>query len=1593
MTKVKVHGAVVTHRDLDRAESICVCPAAAEWRILMAADSENIRIGRDRLRQVFGYLKALNEHRNPAKRQIKEQPWSQWFDDIPDHPSISVGTTKQQDDEKENDTELSDTDSYVLKVRRPRLSDAPKPPAELRMWLHPGWEDPENQAAQPLESKIVFEEDSEVEHSVEQFDDDVARVDAFEKWNEERERWRLSEIPARQAMKVFERLYELHGRLEREAERLDLVLGDGILSWKQEEGSVFHPVLIQRVQLSFDPRVPEFTVADTDYGIELYTSLFQSIAEVDPVSLAACRDELEAGDYHPLADESSAFLKRFAVTLGSQGEFTDFGRPGAERSSPLIGRAPVLFLRSRTLGFSRAIESVIERVESQIDFCGGLLNVVGVDTAPSADDQLDGEGQEASPARSELPDSDVLFGKAANLEQIRIAQRLEKHGSVLVQGPPGTGKSHTIANLIGHLLAQQKSVLVTSHTTKALRVLRDHVVEELRPLCVSVLESDLDSRKQLEDSVQSISTRLSDSDADALETEGNQLAQARQRLIDRLESLQSELLSARTSEYRDVVVAGTSLSPSQAARKLAEGADNHDWIPGPVALGEPLPLSPSEVIELYATNGETRPDDDTRVSTPLPEPDDLFSPEEFEEKVRSSGDLAERSGDHNVENWKGAKFTMQHLRDLPTLAGKIQQAVAETRELAAWQLAALDAGRSGGADREPWEHLLGKIQETVKCVADARLSKLKHAPDILANDSLGEQLKISEAVCRYLQSNRKLSWFTLIRRPSWRNTVKSWQVRGKAPETAEHFAAINHELRARIATDDLALLWDGLMACHGVTSAGELGESLEEFAGQYSGTIHQALDWWKDRLMPLIEELQQLGFNWDRFLQSQPPSLDSHGATTRVINAMDEQLLIDLEATTNHLRSLYLKSRLQKTAEKLKQFDRPEVGRLREALSGNDVEPYRDAHSALVAAIRRHEYTVRRHDLLGRLERQSDSSQPIAEAWASHIRSRLGDHGRDEVPGDPLAAWEWAQINEELDRRNRLDIEAISEQIEQVRDRLSKVTIELIDRRAWAGQVRRTSLPQKQALMGWLDTVRRIGRGYGKRVPRLRAEAQKKMVDCRDAVPVWIMPLTRLVENFDFQEASFDVVIIDEASQCDVMALLALALAKQVVVVGDHEQVSPSAVGQKVDQVEHLIQLHLDGIPNSHLYDGKMSVYDLARQSFGGNICLLEHFRCVPDIIQFSNHLSYEGNIKPLRDAAGSKLARHVVPYRVEASESNGRINRAEALAIASLIAAATECPAYKGLTFGVISLVGDDQALEIERLLRTHLSPEQFETRRIVCGNSAQFQGDERDVMFLSVVNTPQGEPLPIRQQPAFQQRFNVAASRAKNQMWVVYSLSPGADLKPGDLRRRLIEHALDPKALTRELDRAERRAESEFERRVIRRLVDAGYKVTPQWQVGRYRIDIVVEGPKKKLAVECDGDRFHPIEKLPDDMARQAILERLGWTFHRIRGSEFYRDPDTVIQRLFAKLDSMDIGPANDSTAADAAPPTHDEPTEFVVRRAAEIRMEWEVDTNENLPTGQADQDSNGRGGNRSMTELLSNGGPPDASTTRDRKDDQVQ
>jgi very-short-patch-repair endonuclease len=162
------------------------------------------------------------------------------------------------------------------------------------------------------------------------------------------------------------------------------------------------------------------------------------------------------------------------------------------------------------------------------------------------------------------------------------------------------------------------------------------------------------------------------------------------------------------------------------------------------------------------------------------------------------------------------------------------------------------------------------------------------------------------------------------------------------------------------------------------------------------------------------------------------------------------------------------------------------------------------------------------------------------------------------------------------------------------------------------------------------------------------------------------------------------------------------------------------------------------------------------------------------------------------------------------------------------------------------------------------------------------------------------------------YEQRFNVAASRARDRMYLFRSVEL-SKLSKSDLKARLIEHFRAPfheekpaVSSLRDL------CQSEFERELYDALTESGYRVTPHVKVGGYTIDLVVEGDMdRRLAIECDGDQWTGQESWVHDMARQRILERAGWTFWRCFAATFVRQPKLVLQELLGTLTRMGIEP----------------------------------------------------------------------------------
>ncbi|QSO48881.1 AAA domain-containing protein [Alicyclobacillus mengziensis] len=1558
---------------------------------------------RAKLTQVYQYLQALDQMRNPVKTRIEQQLWSLWLKEMPNHDCIQVERRERPEngfdvpgvdvpgvdvpdvdtlnvdtlnvdtvepDDTDADFEateiLDDDPSYFLKVRRPALTECPNPPLRIMDWLKDGW----HQVSARVEvTESIEDVDENGQKVVVHFKDDPLRVEAYKRWSNEREEWLVLERPVRQVMSIFEALYALHNQMERESEQVDLILGEGILSFPQNSGDpIYHPVLLQQVELHFDASIPEFTLTESDRAPELYTALLRTLPDLQASAVSELLADLNDKAYHPLGGvETSGFLKRIVTQISPFGAFFEAPLSAPNNTkNPKIVRDPLLFLRKRTLGYAVALERILEDLKQDGELPDSVLNLVGVETPRET---VKGTGDEATTIDVNGDDERVLLSKEANAEQLQIALRLESNGAVLVQGPPGTGKTHTIANLLGHLLAQGKSVLVTSHTAKALRVLREKVVKPLQPLCVSVLENDSESRKQMEDSVDAIAERLSTLDAMTLNTQAAVLTKQRSELRSSLRELKSQLLLARQDEYRPVVVAGESFEPAQAARKVSAENEEHAWIPGPVERGAPLPLTVSELTELYATNEQLKPAAEQELNQKLPAPESLLSPPLFEQLARTR----ERLKSFDLSQGAGLWSETPPEQTVDTLEGLIKQATTVAKALegnAPWQMSALMAGKEGGVLRFAWDEFVTEIESVYDQSVLAQPHFLKHGIEVSREMDLQASAQTANEIVAHLRSGGKLNGLKLFTKREWKHFIEKTKVDGQPPVTLEHFEALQAWMELRIARDRLKARWQRQMTDLGGPDVASLTDRPEEVARQFIHLMTQKLDWHEKQWIPFENALKEQCLDVDSLMDEVDEVLAPNAELVRLSKLLTEALLPALQRQADRLAWAETDAKLQNLERTLTEAMHLAPGSnvvtdIHRAVADVDTKSYHQAYTELVQVHAMTALYERRSELLQKLT-------PAAPAFAGAIRNRSGIHGQGTLPGDPHQAWLWRQLSAELDNRARTSMDELQAKIADRSRKLREVTASLVEKKAWSAQVERTTLAQRQALMGWKTLIKKAGKGTGIRAPRLLAEARKLMPTCQTAVPVWIMPLSRVIENFVPGQNHFDVVIIDEASQADVMALTGLYFGNQVLVVGDDEQVSPDAVGQKVEEVQRLIDTYLTEIPNASIYDGKSSIYDLAKTSFP-EVQLREHFRSVAPIIQFSNHLSYGGDIKPLRDDSQVILRPPTVPYRVQGATSTNKVNQQEALAIASLLTAATEHEAYRDATFGVISLLGDEQAMLIDSLLRRYLSATLYQKRLIRCGNSAQFQGDERDVMFLSVVHAPSGDgPLRMLSDPdnRTRKRYNVAASRARDQLWVVHSVDPHLDLKEGDLRRRLILHAMDPYQYTRQLEQLVERTESEFERLVLSRLVNAGYRVKPQWSVGAYRIDMVVEGGGKRLAVECDGDRWHPPEKLADDMARQAILERLGWRFVRIRGSQFFRNPDLAMRPVYERLEALGIPPEGIPPAGMAKDgQRHDqrhnvqelrdtendiqhgpqdtrsgmEIKDWVIRRAAELRREW--------------------------------------------------
>lgn len=210
-----------------------------------------MELATDRANRLFRFLKELHEVENTPPISLDRYSWSLTLDTLPKHPDVDfVGYSSEALD-------------YILRLALPKYVPPPKLPSLLNGWIEGSVDDASNQ---PVRVESLRSSDGEGEPRTIFFADDPRREKEWQGWLQEWQTWASAELANIPARKVFEYFYALKGQLDREGDRLELVLGDGILSWSHLGKSVYHPILLQRVQLEFDPNniKPEFRIVEAD---------------------------------------------------------------------------------------------------------------------------------------------------------------------------------------------------------------------------------------------------------------------------------------------------------------------------------------------------------------------------------------------------------------------------------------------------------------------------------------------------------------------------------------------------------------------------------------------------------------------------------------------------------------------------------------------------------------------------------------------------------------------------------------------------------------------------------------------------------------------------------------------------------------------------------------------------------------------------------------------------------------------------------------------------------------------------------------------------------------------------------------------------------------------------------------------------------------------------------------------------------------------------------------------------------------------------------------------------------------------------------
>ena len=1457
-----------------------------------------------------------------------------WLDQIPHEPECSLGAWAAP----EEDGEETRIENW-LTVERPERPDPPLVEERLGPWVNASQWHNSALGAPELLSKILnpsWNEDEPVTRPKFLELEDYPRLRSewdkyvIAEWNP----WAEIDRRKAQVQECYDELFAMHRTQMAMGEQYEFLLAVGCLHWATPLGGK------AKRHLLVLPVTVEFKSLNAVAAVRSAGSTPEALLETDMLAIQErppidIEEDVEAmrsllGD-NLFYNDAKTLLRAYVQGLDSQGVFVDTLTrvTGTPPSKPLVTFAPALIIRRRT---SKSLIAVCDDIIKQLQEVGEagvppcvrkLVGELGIDA------KFSGEGSTSIDSKDEV-DHEVYFPLLYNNDQKQILETLDRQVGVLVQGPPGTGKSQTIANLICHLLATGKRILVTSQKAPALRVLKDKLPSEVAALCVMILGEGVDEKQELRCSVGEVARRrtnwLANRSQDLIDELRNKLNNVRREEAKALEML----CAVREKEIfcHGALFGSYEGTLSEIASQVRMDAEAYAWfndqLPDSISLiGQTPPGLPVEmpVVEKFLNLlRQIEPEEEARARAYLLPLSEIQNVDQFRAMVRAE------------ERAKEDFLNQRQYLDHPAYAAISAVSSDELfKFLAEFSDFERRLQRAKDADSD-WEW---RVAEEVLRGNFGPFDSLKKTSSELLDLTEREASEVSDIEVSGLgdKSHRAILQDARELKSHFEQGGKSGFWMFRPPVVKQGFY-----LMQEVKID--GRLCDSLDSLDKLTRWLELNEYIKKLSEQWATLatvdvnrlpLNQVIGCYRqlqsrlDAILTLGRIAEELNKRLDAFDKGAPRFLYDLEAVDR-FRKLVAALVIQREL--NEATHAIEVAKVAAHGACLKSRFAPENYYIESAIQNRSIDDFISGHEELTRLWRC------RLDC----ENRDNLRATIAKDLPNLVQSLIVTF-QDEAWVDRLNrldyAWNWLCADKWLLQMAdpRLE-ESLNQQIKNYKINSSQVMSGLVAEKAW--QHCMISLDKNprayQNLMAWSaanDNVR-VG-GTGRHAEHHRMIARECLEGCRDAVPAWVMPLYKVLETVQVRRELFDVVIIDEASQSGVEALFLPFLAKQIVVVGDDQQIRPDYVGVDHAPVFQLQDRHLSNIPNAFLFGPPQSFFSAATVFFGTPIRLREHFRCMPEIIAFSNRLCYDDQrLIPLRQFGSRRLAPVLNAHYVSGGYQEGsrKVNPVEADAVVSAIEKCCEDPAYDGKTFGVISLLhSSGQAQAIESLLLKRLDAEEIEQRNIVCGDAYDFQGDERDVIFLSMVSARSNHGrIGTMSDEKAKRRFNVAVSRARDQIHLFHSVQEG-ELSQNCLRRRLLAHIkqppIDPTAqlpwtveelrqfaqnTPRDKGNQPKPFDSWFEVDVYLAIASQGHMAIPQYEVHGYRIDIVIVGGTRKIAVECDGDVWHGAQQYAADWHRQSQLERCGWEFFRVLGSHFYRSPDESLHPLWQMLEDHD-------------------------------------------------------------------------------------